>query len=509
MPAVVTKRFRFHNADQFKEAFSETASTKMYAFFGRVNVFPGGDSPTTPLDSVKETDFDVWRNMIHMKRIQSSDTKFGIIRHNWSSGTVYHEYQSTDNNLFANTFYVLDEDTNNIYKCLFNNNGGTSTVRPSGTSTTEVRTSDGYIWKYMYTIDSADVTKFVTTTHIPVSNNSTVQAAAVNGAVSVIDVTNGGSSYRANTGTFSAVTSSTKLNLAGDASATDGFYTNSTIYIASGTGAGQLKDIVAYLGSTRTVTTNNAFDPVPTTGSTYIVGPKITVRGDGNQATLAYANTVAGGSIKIIDVVESGNNYSFANVAITANGGSSATAVAYVAPEGGHGSDPQRELGGFNVILSTQLSGNVSNTFVTNNDFRVIGIVNDPIDRSSNTVATSLQYDQTTKLTLTSVSGDFSSDEIVISNRNTKGRVVRFANTNAARTTGVLTLSNIQPNGNGGSFVSTETITGNTTSVTATITAVAEPPVKQFTGEVIYREHRAPIVRSETQTEDIKLVVKF
>ncbi len=509
MPGVVTKRFRFHNADQFREAFGEASPTRMYAFFGRINPFPNDNSPPTPIDSVKETDFEAWRNMIHMKRIAASDVTFGVPRYNWVSGTVYHEYQSTDANLFANTFYALEENTFNVYKCLFNNNGGTSTVRPSGTTTTNIKTSDGYIWKYMYTIDSADVTKFVTSTHIPVSNNSTVQSAAVNGAIEVIDVINGGSSYRANTGNFSAVSNSTVMNLAGGASSTDGFYTNSTIYISSGTGVGQLRDIIAFTGSTRTVKVNTAFSPTPTTGSSYIIGPKITIRGDGNQAALAYANTVAGGVIKNIEVTATGNNYSFANVAITANGGSGGAALAYVSPENGHGSHPQRELGGFNVILSSQLSGNVSNTFVTNNDFRIIGIVNNPIERASNTVATTAQYDQTTKLVLSSVSGDFTSDEIVVSNRNVTSRVVRFANSNASGTTGTLTLSNLIVNANGNSFVAADTLTGNSSSVTATITSVADTPIIPFTGEIIYRENRSPVSRAETQTEDIKLVVKF
>lgn len=513
MPGVVTKRFRFHNADQFLESFGEAASTKTYAFYGRVNAFPNENSPPTPTDTIQSTDFDVWRNLIHLNRITSSDVKHGIIRHNWTSGTTYHMYKTNDADLASNTFFVLNEDNNAVYKVLFNNNkagtAGASTVRPTGTSTTELRTSDGYIWKYMYTIGSADVTKFFTDTHIPVSNNATVQAAAVNGAVQIIEVTNGGSSYRANTGTFTTITSSTKVRLETTASADDGHYTNSTIYIASGTGAGQLRDVVGYVGSTREVTVNTAFSPVPTTSSTYRVGPKITVRGDGNQNVLAYANTVAGGVIKIIDVVNTGNNYSFANVAITANGGSSATAIAHIAPEGGHGSHPQRELFGFNVILSDTLSGNVSNTFVTNNDFRVIGVVNDPTLTANGSIAEDASYDQTTKLTLTSVSGDFLADEIIISNRNVKGRVVNFANTNAARTAGVLRVANIQPNGNGTSYLATQTITGNASSVTATIASVAEPPVKPYSGEVVYYENRTKVVRSEDQTEDVKLVVKF
>ena len=510
MAGVVTTRFRYNIVDQFIEQFGETDNTNMYLFISRIEGFPDDLNPPTPVDTIQDNDYEAWRNMIALKKITSSDAKEAIVRHNWTSGTVYHEYQTNDSNLYANTFYAMTTDFN-VYKVLFNNNGAQSTVQPTGTSTDIVKTSDGYMWKYMYTIDSADVTKFVTTTFIPVQNSTTVAAAAVNGAIDVVDMSANGTGYRSNTGTFATVTDGSTFTLQATASATDDFYNNGTIYIQTGKGAGQLREITDYTGSTRTPTINVAFNPVPNTSSTYWVGPKIEVLGDGNQEFLAYANNVAGGQIRTIEVIESGNNYSYANVVITGAGGagSGAVANAYIAPYGGHGKHPARELGATSVVLSTQLSGNVSNTFVTNNDFRILGIVRDPILRSSGTVATGQQYDQSYKLTLTSVSGDFQADEFIVSNRNATGRVIRFANTNAARTAGTLLLQSVRPNPNGNFFLATETITGNVTSVTATIASVEEQPLTPFTGEILYRENRNPVVRSADQTEDIKLVIKF
>jgi hypothetical protein len=64
-------------------------------------------------------------------------------------------------------------------------------------------------------------------------------------------------------------------------------------------------------------------------------------------------------------------------------------------------------------------------------------------------------------------------------------------------------------NANGNSFSVADTIEGNSSSVTATITNVTDTPIVPYTGEIIYRENRSPVSRAETQTEDIKLVVKF
>ena len=55
MPGVVTKRFRIHNAEQFHEAFSEAASTKMYMFIARVNSWDNGDTEPAPDDTIRES----------------------------------------------------------------------------------------------------------------------------------------------------------------------------------------------------------------------------------------------------------------------------------------------------------------------------------------------------------------------------------------------------------------------------------------------------------------------
>lgn len=64
--------------------------------------------------------------------------------------------------------YVYTPDRH-VYKCLFNNRGAESTVMPYSTSHELITTSDGYIWKYMYTIPNALFNKFVTTYDIPVT----------------------------------------------------------------------------------------------------------------------------------------------------------------------------------------------------------------------------------------------------------------------------------------------------------------------------------------------------
>jgi hypothetical protein len=209
MASIVTSKFRVHNAEQFVEAFDETANTSMYLTIGKNTPFANDNEPPTPVNSTANIEFTPWRDMFAAKRIIPSDVTHAIPRHNWVSGTVYDQYDDQDTNLLSDDFYVMTDDYN-VYKCLFNAGASQSTTKPTGTSTTQFTTADGYIWKYMYTITTAKALKFLTADYIPVqtlaSDDGTdqwdVQTAAVDGSIATIFVTAGGSGYTSATVTI-------------------------------------------------------------------------------------------------------------------------------------------------------------------------------------------------------------------------------------------------------------------------------------------------------------------
>ena len=69
----------------------------------------------------------------------------------------------------------------------------TSTVEPTGTSTSILSTGDGYKWKYMYTLTASQQTNFLSTDFMAVATDSTVSAAAVDGAVNIVKIKTAGS----------------------------------------------------------------------------------------------------------------------------------------------------------------------------------------------------------------------------------------------------------------------------------------------------------------------------
>jgi hypothetical protein len=477
-------------------------------------------NPPTPVDTYQDTYFDIWRNMIALKRIQPSDVSHVISRYNWSNNTLYAQYSDIDANLVSKQFYVTTTD-GNVYKCIDNNRGSNSTVKPSGTGTSLISTSDGYRWKYMYTITSASSLKFVTNDWMPVqtltSNNGTaqwtVQQNAANGAIHHIEVVANGSGYLHLTNTFTSVTNTSVMRIKPSSSAIDDIYNGSALFISSGLGQGQLRKIVNYVGATNTLTVNNAFTVAPNTSSTYIISPLVTIRGDsGGTSTsraTAYVSNTFGGNVRKITIINQGRSYSTANVTISANVGSGATARVIISPRTGHGSDAVDELYGDNVMLNIRVSGSESNTFPTNNDFRVIGVLRDPL-LANGGIANASVIDQTTRISVKDVSGDFTTDELITgSTSGAKARIVYFANTNAARTTGIVRVIRVTTNGTGGSFVAGETITGAISTITANVVSLTQPALKPFSGLVIYNENKTSVNRAADQTEDVKIIVSY
>ena len=547
MPAIVTNKFRIHNAKQFVEAFDEITytsgnaitdasgllNTHMYLFIGKVTAWADDTAPPTPTDSVSNTVYNHWRDMIAAKKIGSTDISHVAPRYNWTTGTNYFAYLHSNNSLFDQQFYVMTDDYN-VYKCLSNNNtDGASTTKPSGTGTAIVSTGDGYKWKFLYQISAARALKFVTPSYIPTQRvrkanlaiaNTTdssfqyaVEIAANtsgNGAIEVVHVTSGGSNYRFETGSLATFTETTTTAKISGTGLSDDYIIGSDIYFTSGDQSGKGGTITDFVASTDVVTWAPATSAAPATGDTYSIGPKVTITGDGHGGNVRATNT-ASGVLGDIVVVAGGNSYGNAVATVTTTSGvgtqgSGAALVPVIGPRGGHGDDAIEELGGFFVMVNSRLEYGESGNFTTNNDFRKIGLVAQPLFANGD-VATSSTIDQCVTVTIQSWNSTaYAEDETVTGALSgATGKVVDFKSNTTLRlvdvTTGTGTTTGYD--GIAGSFRANEVLAG--ASASANSSAVAGGDLKKFSGDVLYVENRSPVTRADDQIEDVKLIIEF
>ena len=564
MPAIVTNKFRIHNAKQFVEAFDEISATSgdaitdasgllnthMYLFIGKVTPWSDDTVPDTPTDSVSNTVYNHWRDMIAAKKIGSTDVSHVAPRYNWTSGSNYFAYNNANNALFDQQFYVMTDDYN-VYKCLANNNaGGTSTNKPTGTGTALVATADSYKWKFMYQISAARALKFVTPSYFPtqrvrksngaIANTSdssfqydventaetvTPLTLGGNGAVEVVHISAGGSGYRFETGIVivGETPTGTSCEITGSG-LVDNSIIGSDIYFPSevvgGTSGvtGKGATITDYVDSTNVVTWSPALASanVPVAGDGYSIGPKIAITGDGQGANVRVIKA-ATGVIGDAIVVLGGNNYGNAVATITTTGGAGSQGTGgaltpIIGPRGGHGDDAVEELGGFFVMVNSRLEYGDSGNFTTNNDFRKIGLLAQPLYANGD-IATASTIDQCVTITVQSWNSTaFAEDELVTGAvSGATGKVVDFKDNNTTLrlvdvTTGTSTVPGFDTIK--GSFATNEAITG-AGGAGANTNGVTGGDLLKFSGDVLYIENRSPVTRADDQIEDVKLIIEF
>ena len=488
MAAIITEKFRQHNAEQFFESFSEASASTYYLFIGKSSPFSvstsGGDdnSPPTPNDDVV-LEQHKWDSMLAAKLISSSDVVYCAPRRNWTNSTTYDMYEhdisvsnptsSGATNLWDSTFYFMTSEYK-VYKVL-DNNGGTaySGVEPTTTSAIPFELG-GYTLQYMYTLSVSNIDKFLTSDFIPVVTDSTISAAAVNGSIDTVRITAGSG------------------------------YTDGTYYTAiDGDGSSGIVEIVVSGG---------AIQPQGSSGTNvFAAGTGYTF------ATVDLTDTYSDNALTLSSSIGAGT-------------GGSVTPI--ISPRGGHGFNAVEELGAHYVMMNTKLEQAEGDDVTVANDFREVGIVKDPFNFGTTTVSSASTRRQSYAIKFASAPAtDYIIDEkITQSTTGAVGRVVEWDATNnilyyvqerfadfginaagnyvafsgANTVTGATSLAAAIPSSTASENV---TLTGGT--VLTFTTGYANPELEPDSGHILYVENRRPISRASDQTEDIKIVVEF
>jgi len=470
------------------------------------------DIPPLPLDNQREK-ISLYDELIAAKRITSAYARTVIRRYNWdlsanpkydmwkpdysatpgSGGQIGKQTATGATNISDAKFYVMNS-AYEVFKCLYNGEGPgnatgqNATVEPqvggagwdAATGIFTEQSGAGYIWKYMYTIPTDDVLKFLSSDFMPIvlpSNTSrqTVEGQAVAGSLDVVLVEDGGSLLPASQTLYAAV---------------------------KGDGTGGVVELV-------------------TNGSGTITSASVVSRGQ----DYTYANVL----------LTNGNLYS--NQSLTTGVSTPANAVGaleiVMPPSGGQGSDHETELNGKRVMTNIRLTyAEGQGDFPVDNDFRRIGIIADPYAWGTTTYAVADTLSGLKALKITGASADYNVDEKIVqtvSGGTAYGTVVSWTLDSGSTTDGVLKY--IQTNdahtdqgvvrafeSNGSNAVTGESsaASGNVDTgyagalLGSTFAAgLATPEVENNSGEVIYIENRRLITRAPDQIEDIKLVIEF
>jgi hypothetical protein len=410
--------------------------------------------------------------------------------YDWSANKEYYQYSDAIAGQPQNTYYIRT-DENKVYVCIRKgkNSDGTaktSTAKPDHTNTSLVPETDGYVWKYLYTITTTAANNFLTTNFMPVE---------------FVD----------------------------SAESTDPRFSQLSVQNAAVPG-----QIIGY----RVVTPGGPYSG--TVHSSGIkVGPALTIVGNGTNAKAYAILNPINNSIAAVEVGDSpdaaaisfasdqGAGYNYANVSVSSAtlqvGGSNAVIAPVFGPRDGMGADARRDLRSTSLMFNIKPVGGVDvnndPTWPVDQDYRQIGLIkNIRTDSANGTLFTAEAGTALNKMRANLAFGDgdylqasgeyqleFDDDPIIYgTDSNAAGYMVWNDDSatiwyHQTEETGFTQFADGEAITIPGKFAGSMTIDS----------ANIAPDVDRYSGEVLFVSNQSATARDPQQTEDIKVVVRL
>lgn len=506
MVAIITKKlkklFIQDLLDQYKAENLGDSNNYYYIGLSRsqpYNIEVGG------LDQVYDPDPSDWDERSFRTALQSvklaEDVSFVVPLETWTTNTKYYQY--TDNLQQDPRFYVRTND-NHVYVCIRHgkNTVGAhveSTAVPDHTDTSLPIETDGYVWKYLYTISTRDANAFLTDTWMPIkyvdsaaptapeAPQKAVQDAAIPGQIVGYRVVPNQS------GAAAQYSSAPSLTV-----------------IGNGTGA-RARAIMSAVSGNATIS-------------------MVEVGDSANAGVQGY-----GGLASYM-----GSGYNYANVVIDNTflvSGEPPTIYPVFSHEGGIGSDATLDLRCRAIMFHIKPTGNQNQKFVIDQNYKQIGLIKNPKEYGSSNLFNDAEGLGLKKLRITprpaGATGDPSSGYALVFDENTiitqttgtnagakayltwyddsdtiwwhqdeytgflafdSGATITIENNNSLPTTNILGIYNTDtlPNGSGPNIYTS-----------------FNPDIDNFSGDVLFISNQTATTRNRLGAEDIKLVVQL
>ena len=502
MSAFVTDQFRILNAGSFVESISNNS---YYAFLGLSNPTPGSvgfgrtDNWNT---STTNNPVDNFQYLSHYrdtslfgKKITTENARRVIRKVQWVLNTPYdmyrHDYRQGNESpvsktvrLYDSNYYIVTSEFK-VYICIDNGSSGSnpsitgSLIEPTQTDVEPpVAGSDGYRWKYLFSISPSDVIKFDSTEFIIVPNNWETSANS-----DIKTIREGGDSNINNNQI-------------------------KTIYIENG-------------------------------GTGYSNGTA-SIIGDGSGATVSIA-VDSSGIITSVTVTNGGKGYTYGIVDLSANSGSGSKLVPIIPPSKGHGYNIYEELGTDKVLMYARFDDSTKD-FPIDTKFAQVGIIKNPETFAGAGVTfTESAFSSLYAVGLTTSRNVVIGEKITQSTSGAKGYVASFDKDtkvlkyyqdrslcfgnkedqlDSASTSNIIAFNSTNDitftQSSGSSSIDTSlngsVVVVNNKQINLGVTftnGLANPEINKKTGTIIYIDNRPEVQRDSRQKEDIKIILEF
>lgn len=437
----------------------------IYAFLGREDSWPIIDGEETPPAPTEDEAYlkNVFKNMFAAKLINSSNMSPVIQRVNWANNTNFYAYsdvldvlEKDANGFIVNNFYVKNR-FDQVFKCLANNNGGLSTSEP-------FFQPGSYGLNNIYQGDDYYKWKYM---------------------------------YTIDAGLKNKFMDSTWMPVPIGANTPQPYLTTA--------GWGDIEVLNVTNGG-------SGYDAL----NQFIV---VTVTGDGQGARGSITSSqIVNGAIRDITVTNAGNNYTYANVTVSAYTSANlqflapnttpVVAVAPTSPVGGHAYDMLSELGCSNIMYCVEFNGTEGGVLPTSGvNFRQVGLLVNPQiygDAGPN-LATGAIYNLATQFVLSAGAGNVYTPAEIVKQTDVNGNEL-FSGTVLSfnSSSNLLQIINTY-----GTPVIGQSVIGQTSGASRVLFSESTPTMIPFSGLITYIENRVGVERSDDGIEQFKFILGY
>lgn len=450
MPAIVTDALRTLLARQFYDQFVN-ATARYYVGIGRSEVWDSSDTVPYPQNTPIQQQA-VRNQMQSVKKVQA--TSLVVPRYNWSNGAIYSQWDDAVSGYPTQPYYVMN-DNNNVYICLETgrNNAGVavpSTSEPTGSNNQPQRYPDGYVWKFLFTVSASRANDFMSSNYLPVQQQDATDSNSTGIELKQEEIQN-----------------------------------------------------TAVPGAVNSVV-------ITSVGAGYTSNPTVTITGTGSGAQAIARIDSATGTLAWIKMADSsalneqirGSGYTLAQATLSGGGASTqATARVVLGPDSGIGADARVDLKSGAIMFHSRIEGTDSN-FIINQDFRQVSLIKD-IKDNTGTIFTNTTGSTLKSMKLSTVVSSFTKDKIIEGQTTLAKAFIDDIDSNRIYYHQTDSTGHI-------AFQDGEAITEFNGAGQGIIdSALIAPQVDPNTGDILYIDNRAPVLRSNIQAEDVKIIIQF
>ena len=454
MNSIVTDKFKqdllLHLADKVRNDIANP----YYIAVGRSEAWNIADSAPAPLETpYDENDF--------RKRIQSvmriNASSLAVKRYNWQT-RIYEQYDDRKTleqyNADGIPFYVINDDYS-VFICLRQGkddagNPVVSSVQPRAANNDPFELSDGYVWKFLYTVSHLRSTLFMSKYYMPVQTIPAVDSNSIG-----IDL----KQYEIQETARPRMITSFIVDSGGIG------YTNPKLKL------------------------NNVIETTPFVDFFLDSNGKITkVEYTPDSSTLSYVSDLRGALVDIID-----------------SNGTQAVIRPVFSSSRGFGANAPQDLKCNSLMLNVKIAGDQED-FATNQDYRQIAILKNIKDSENGSLFTQLNGKTLPSFTLSSpATVSFTKDRLIEGVTSGAQALVDDVASDD------LTVWYHQNDSTGYlAFVDGETVREINGYGTGSIASgYVKPEVDPWSGDILYIHNRAAVERVPNQTEDIKIVIEL